>query len=225
VAVNVLSTITDYAVNYPEQLYDYFKSAGIQWIQFFPALDTKTSGLDKTRSFAPDPKAYGRFLTIMFDLWIQDYTSGKEAPVIRFFENVFHSYVGLASPECTFMKTCGVYLVAEHNGDIYSCDYYVDHPYKLGSIHQNELIEMLNGQPQQLFGEAKNKLHASCVSCKWLKLCNGGCPRYRSAGAYFYCESMKMFFTHTNETFKFLAAQWLQNQTRHAAYDFSRHII
>jgi radical SAM protein with 4Fe4S-binding SPASM domain len=35
---------------------------------------------------------------------------------------------------CVFEETCGLGLALEHNGDLYSCDHFVEPDYLLGNI-------------------------------------------------------------------------------------------
>jgi len=40
VAVNAMSCITDNSSNYAEELYNYYKSIGLKWMQFIPIVET-----------------------------------------------------------------------------------------------------------------------------------------------------------------------------------------
>ena len=83
----------------------------------------------------------------------------------------FYTYVGLVSPECTMMKTCGPYIVVEHNGDVYSCDFFVEPKWKLGNIKTGKMINMLNSKKQAQFALAKAQLPIDCRKCTWLRHC------------------------------------------------------
>ena len=39
---------------------------------------------------------------------------------------------------CIHAPTCGYGPVLEHNGDLYSCDHFVEPHYRLGNIHQTQ---------------------------------------------------------------------------------------
>ncbi len=41
-------------------------------------------------------------------------------------------------------ETCGNALALEHNGDLYSCDHFVEPKYLLGNIKQQHLIELVS---------------------------------------------------------------------------------
>ncbi len=222
VEVNILSCITQKNAGAADVLYDYFAREGYGWLQVNPVMERDISGQPK--DFSVDPKELGRFYCRIFDRWFDDYASGRHAPVIRFIENAFHVHLGFGMPECSFMKECGVYLVVEHNGDVYSCDFFVNTEDKLGNIHDSRLIDMLNSEQQHNFGQRKRNLNEECLTCPWQSMCYGGCPKYRdpvSQNSYF-CEAYKTFFAYSNERFQLLAKLWRQQSTgRKGTFDAS----
>ena len=42
---------------------------------------------------------------------------------------------------CVFEETCGFGLALEHNGDLYSCDHFVEPDYLLGNIRDVHMLE------------------------------------------------------------------------------------
>ena len=56
---------------------------------------------------------------------------------------------------CIFSPTCGEALALEHNGDLYSCDHYVEPGYRLGNIKETPLAELVDSERQRAFGQAK----------------------------------------------------------------------
>jgi len=210
VNVNALILFNDYSVQFPEQIYQYHKSLGLNFMQFIPCVETDE---DRILPFSVNPENYGKALIKLFDLWISDFTDGYPATSIRFFDSVFHTYVNLMPPECTLMQECGIYVVIEHNGNVYSCDFFVDDKWKLGNIKEKRILEMLNSETQNEFGYLKVELPDECINCKWLKHCRGGCPKDRilnvdSGKLNYLCPAFKMFFKHSDKKFKELAAKW-----------------
>ena len=68
----------------------------------------------------------------------------------------------------------------EHNGDLYSCDHYVEPDYLLGNITEKPLAEMVQSEEQRAFGMAKlSTLPDYCRGCEVRFACNGGCPKNR----------------------------------------------
>ena len=81
---------------------------------------------------------------------------------------------------CIFEETCGSALAMEHNGDLFSCDHYVEPDYLLGNIEEIPLIEMVGSARQQEFGAHKrDSLPNYCLECEVRFVCNGGCPKNR----------------------------------------------
>jgi uncharacterized protein len=218
VAANAMCCLTSYSVHFPEELYAYFKSLGYTFMQFIPIVETDKNDLSKAASFSVSAVDYGQFLIRIFDLWLSDFKNGIPTTYIRHFESVFHTYVGLQAPECTIMKECGPYVVIEHNGDVYSCDFFVEPRWRLGNIKHDRIINMLNSKKQQTFGAAKAALPRECITCPWLRHCYGGCTKDRIKDPADYrkprfCASYKMFFKHADATLKQMAAQWKEQQT------------
>ena len=46
-------------------------------------------------------------------------------------------------------------MALEHNGDLYSCDHFVEPEHLLGNIAETHLVELLASKPQRAFGAAK----------------------------------------------------------------------
>ena len=88
--------------------------------------------------------------------------------------------------------------VVEHNGDVYPCDFFVDHRWLLGNIHEDSFEELANSERFKEFVDQR-KLRADCVNCPWLRYCNGGCQKHIQAGRNYFCESYKMFFEHADD--------------------------
>ncbi len=219
VATNALVVVNDYSVNFPEEIYAYHKALGLNYMQFIPCVETDPKDPTKAASFSVTAEQYGTFLTKVFDLWHADIADGVASTSVRYFDSVFHRYVGLEAPDCTLMKSCGAYLVVEHTGDVYACDFYVENEWKLGNLKTHTLEKMLNSSRQTEFGEMKAALPKECIPCEWLKKCQGGCTKDRirdprDLGSNHFCESYKMFFAHADKKLTVLADQWMINQGR-----------
>lgn len=222
VEVNALTVVNDYSARFPDEIYAFHKSLGLAFQQYIPCLEREPADRSKPTSFSVVPQDYGTFLCRLFDLWTADFKDGAPTTSIRFFDSLFHAYVGLQPPECTLLKECGIYVVIEHNGDVYSCDFFVDPEWKLGSIRDGRIIDMLNSARQNKFGRVKSDLPGECRACRWLSLCRGGCPKDRmflssGAGLNYFCPSFKMFFAHADTRFKKIAEEWRTQQALAAA--------
>jgi uncharacterized protein len=169
--------------------------------------------------FSVSPEAYGEFLKKIFDLWWADFRNGKPTTFVRYFDSVFFNYVGMEPPDCELKRACGVYVVVEHNGDVFSCDFFVEPRWKLGNVMEDQLSALLNSDRQFNFGQVKTVLPKECLTCRWLPFCWGGCPKDRlrdprDKGSNHFCQSYKMFFEHADQRLRKLAENWLRQYRR-----------
>jgi len=210
VEVNAVSVVNNHSVLFAREIYEFHKTVGLAYMQFIPCLDDA--------EHMPQARAYGKFLCDLFDLWTADFKNGAPTTSVRFFDAVFYNFVGLPAPQCTLLPECGNYLVVEHNGDAFSCDFFVEPKWKLGNIKKKSLSEMFNSQMQNEFGKLKAAMPEECRICEWLKYCFGGCTKERSQSQEnknisYFCESYKMFFEHAGGWLKQFAENWKNRQT------------
>jgi len=217
VEVNALVVVSDYSVQFPGEIYDFHKAHGLNFMQFIPCVETDPQDPGRATNFSVSGPAYGKFLCELFDRWLGDFRYGEPTTSIRWFDSVFYSYVDLPAPECTLLPECGVYVVVEHNGDVFACDFFVDSAHRLGNVQNDRLIDLLNAPRQTEFGAAKRQLPPACVECPWLKHCWGGCPKDRrndprDQGLNHFCEAFQIFFRHADEPLKKMAREWQKQQ-------------
>lgn len=217
---NAMAVINDFNVDYPLDFYRFFKGIGCQYIQFAPIVERTTPegalcsvGQEGVMTdFSIDGERWGHFLCALFDEWVKQ-DVGKV--FVQLFDATLANYMGVTPGICTMAKQCGHAGVMEYNGDVYCCDHFVFPEYKLGNIHRRTLIEMMTSERQKEFGRAKlESLPGQCKGCKWLRLCNGECPKNRFArtangepGLNYLCEGYRMFFEHTAPFFEFMKAE------------------
>ena len=115
---------------------------------------------------------------------------------------------------CVHARTCGDAVALEHNGDLYSCDHYVEPNYLLGNITQGRtMLELVDSPRQRAFGTAKlDSLPAYCRACDVRFACNGGCPKDRilrtpdgEPGLHYLCEGYQLFFRHVDAPMRVMA--------------------
>lgn len=213
VAVNALVVVTDYSVRFAHEIYQYHKNLGLTHMQFIPCVEADKKDPNSVSSFSVASEPYGRFLCQLFDLWMDDFTGLTPATSIRFFDSIFYRYMGLSAPECTLLPECGNYVVVEHNGAVFCCDFFVQPEWRLGNVMESNLSGMLNSQKQWQFGRRKAYVPGACAHCRWLSHCRGGCPkdRLRGTGAKeqnHLCLAYKTFFEYSDERFRNLAESW-----------------
>jgi uncharacterized protein len=125
---------------------------------------------------------------------------------VQLFDVQLGIWMGLGSSLCVFKETCGAALALEHNGDLYSCDHFVDPEHLLGNITQTHMVELLASPAQRAFGDAKrDTLPRQCRECPVLFACRGECPKNRVAttadgelGLNHLCGGYLHFFTHVD---------------------------
>lgn len=217
VSVNALTVVNDYSVGFPREIYDFHKDNGLAYMQFIPCVENAPGQPEGMAPFSVPPEPYGAFLCTLFDLWLADFADGLPTTSIRFFESLIFVYAGLTPPDCTLCNRCGSYVVVEHNGDVFSCDFFVEPGWRLGNVMEGRLDAMLNGRRQTDFGKAKAVRPKVCRDCPWAPVCKGGCPKDRRhtprAGHLNHlCPGMKRFFAHADPDLHRLAQEARQRQ-------------
>lgn len=191
VPYNVLALLNNVNVKDPKGLYSGLKKEGHRYLQFIPCIEYDPNKNEPT-SYSITPEEYGRFLIEVFDEWVKDIPH----VFVRDFEDIMIREVTGASPNCVYSE-CGQYLVVEYNGDVYPCDFYVDHEWLLGNIHEYTIEELVNGEKFKEF-IGNRQLHSKCESCPWLRYCNGGCQKHMRVDRNYFCDSYRMFFEHAD---------------------------
>ncbi|MCP4700008.1 MAG: SPASM domain-containing protein, partial [Gammaproteobacteria bacterium] len=121
---------------------------------------------------------------------------------------------------CVFAPTCGNALALEHNGDLYSCDHFVEPNYLLGNLNKTPLVELVASDKQRQFGQAKkDTLPRYCRECKVRFACHGGCPKNRllktpagEPGLNYLCAGYKIFFHHIDRPMRIMAELLRRNR-------------
>jgi uncharacterized protein len=117
-----------------------------------------------------------------------------------------------SSGMCVFEETCGYGLALEHNGDLYSCDHFVEPDYLLGNIRDVHMLQMVGSEEQTKFGlDKRDSLPRYCLDCDVRFACHGECPKNRfietpdgEPGLNYLCAGYKGFFHRVSEPLKIL---------------------
>jgi len=216
---NVLTTVNRVNGDYPLEVYRFLRDeVGTTWMQFIPVVERINSdGLTiyqegttvSERSVGPEQ--FGRFLSVIFDEWVR---RDVGTIYVQTFEAALSNWLGLAnSGMCVFNATCGTGLAIEHNGDLYSCDHFVEPKYLLGNIQQTHMIELVASPQQIQFGlDKRDTLPRYCRECDVRFACHGECPKNRfietpdgEPGLNYLCAGFKEFFHHIDFPMKLMA--------------------
>jgi uncharacterized protein len=209
----ILCVVNSVNVNFPLEVYRFFKSINAEFITFLPLVEKQTSGEKIVSERTVPAKAFGVFLCAIFDEWK---TSDIGTVKIQIFEEALRTAFGLEHSLCIFKPVCGRVPVIERNGDFYPCDHFVDPVHHIGNIRQKSLSEMLECPAQKEFGLSKfNTLPELCLNCEVLNFCNGACPKDRfnetpegESGLNYLCEGYKLFFNHCKPFVEDVAEVW-----------------
>ncbi len=234
VDVNVLCTV--HATNQSRGLdvYRFFRDEmGVEFVQFIPIVERTTETLlpvanlgwstertegrplytqqgTYTTDRSVDPGGYGQFLIEVFDEWVK-HDVGRV--YVQMFDVALANWHGEPPGLCIFSETCGLALALEHNGDLYSCDHFVEPDYLLGNINLTPMIDLVASDQQRDFGLAKrDTLPQFCLDCDVRFACHGGCPRNRftktqsgEEGLNYLCPSYQDFFHHIDPAMKMMS--------------------
>ena len=215
VEFNILATVHAANGDHGLEVYRFFRDeVGARYLQFIPIVErdneTGFQEGDALTGRSVTPQQYGRFLMAMFDEWIKRDVGQM---FVQTFDGVLASYVRGRSTLCVFSPTCGEGAALEHNGDLYSCDHFVEPKHLVGNILETPLAELMGSEKQRTFGRDKqDTLPQYCRDCRWLFACNGECPKNRVSqtpdgelGLNYLCEGLKAFFEHTEQPMQIMA--------------------
>ena len=152
-------------------------------IQFIPIVERENeTGFQEGNTVTDrsvDPEAWGRFLSTVFDEWVR--TRRRHACSCR--TSTPRSRRGSARrpPLCIFGETCGNALALEHNGDLYSCDHFVEPDYLLGNITDDPHGRARRPRPSSAPSAmpSATRCRSTAASCDVRFACNGECPKNR----------------------------------------------
>jgi uncharacterized protein len=230
---NILCTVNAANEHHGREVYRFFRDQlGAKWIQFIPIVEraseetlaianqgwsdtpgtkrllyTQTGNLVTERTVGGEQ--YGRFLIDVFEEWVRHDIG---TVYVQLFDVTLEAFFG-RNLLCIHAPTCGDGPALEHNGDLYSCDHFVEPKFLLGNIHQTHMVELIASPRQRKFGtDKRDTLTQQCVDCKVRHLCNGGCPKDRftlskdgEEGQNYLCAGLELFFMHTGPAFTAMA--------------------
>ncbi|MHB8296572.1 MAG: anaerobic sulfatase maturase [Acidimicrobiales bacterium] len=236
---NALTTVHGANERHGLEVYRFLRDeAGAKFMQFIPIIERATpetlplveagwgeqagGGAKKRRRFlyvqqgdsvtsrTVSAGGYGRFLVEVFEDWVRHDVGSV---FVQSFDVALANWMGLPPGLCVHSETCGLALAIEHNGDLYSCDHFVEPDHLLGNITEHDMAELVASPKQRSFGAAKrDSLPRTCQECDVRFACQGGCPKDRfTTGAYgepglnYLCPSYKELFHHISGAMRTMA--------------------
>jgi len=233
VDINILCTLHAANADHPVEVYRFFRDElQATFLQFIPIIERATAetlsianqgwgerpggvrplylqegSLVTERSVTAEQ--YGRFFIGVFEEWVRR-DVGKV--YVQMFDVTLGAHLGQYSL-CIHAPTCGLALALEHNGDLYSCDHFVEPKYLLGNIRETPMLDLIVSDQQRKFGQDKlDSLPRYCRECEVRFACHGGCPKDRfirtpdgDPGLNYLCAGFKRFFGHVDRPMRIMA--------------------
>ena len=210
VEYNTLTLINRLTAEHPDEIFDFLVGLGIRYLQFIPCVEVDPHS-GAIAEFSVTPKQYGDFLCRLFDRWI---AFGPEKLSIRDFDSILTHCVGGRHTICTFDRQCSQYIVIEHTGDVFPCDFFVEPKWRLGNIFETPIEQLAACARKKEFARKKANLANKCLVCRHLAICRGGCMKDRApfdkdnyGRESYFCESYRRFFDYALPRFLQVAAQ------------------
>jgi len=223
VEFSVLVLLNNKNAEHPERLFDFLIENELTYLQFIPCVEREPS-TKRIADFSITPKQYGDFLCRLFDLW---YEYGPEKLNIREFDSLVTYYVMGKHTICTYSKQCTGFVVVEHSGEAFCCEFFVERTWRLGNMLETPLEKLAASSIKRAFARQKQNLCNRCLLCSHLDICRGGCMKDRIrtlchsergeesplgfdkncfGQENYFCESYKQFFDYTIPRFMQIAA-------------------
>ena len=198
VQFNILCLLTDRNIKSPVELYNFFRSHDFKFLQFINCYERDyMSGA--LRAFSVRGEETGEFYIKLFDEWFnKDFFNVS----IRFFEDILLYLVDGVKASCCYNQECSSYLVVEHNGDCYPCDFFVSEEWKIGNLMKSGVREISNSPQRAKFSSLKADVAEACRECRIASFCKGDCTRFRYLpktgykNLSEYCTAIKMVYCH-----------------------------
>ncbi len=194
VAVNALCVVHDVNAGHPREVFDHLVGLGFDHLQFLPCVEFGPGGAP--RPWTITGRQWGEFLSGIFEAW----RDGGLAVSVRNLDAVLQRLVDDAPGDCTMDDSCRQYLVVEHDGGYYPCDFAVAPDRRLGNVMTMTPAEAMATTGMAEFGRGKAPTSPACGDCRHFDVCRGGCPARRdpreATAREWLCEGTLAFLDH-----------------------------
>ncbi len=137
------------------------------------------------------PEAFADFLIALFEAWL---AHGDPSVRIALFDHLFQSMTGHAPEVCYFSGRCTSIVGVGPDGTVIPCTRPFASQYSFGNLADTPLPQLLEGQAFRGFAAAELAGRQPGGSCRWERMCMGGCPHERLDahgqavdGSHVYC--------------------------------------
>jgi len=213
VEFNILVLVSQANVGRAREVYRFLRDEGFYYQQYIPCVEFLSDGSPAPWSITGEE--WGRFHIDLYDEWQQNDTRRVS---IRYFDSILQLLVNGRYAQCTMGGNCAGYLVVEHNGDVYPCDFFVTDELRLGNIHTHNWRELATSPLRRKFAAGKTRWPEDCARCEYLPYCSGDCMKHRPPGqTSVLCSGTKAFLDHALPGFRRLGTEYLAaNQAERA---------
>lgn len=185
----IISVIHNEHIGNASQYIAEIQCRGIQYLDVHPSFGNKAEVIKPLK-----PKDFSDFAVDLFEAWLEN---GNPKIRINLFDDFLKGYFFHVPDTCYFAGTCSKIVAVEANGDVVPCTRPFDRSlYSFGNIQSSSLQSIREGSIFARFKEQDKHAQLSKNKCKWVHLCNNGCPQHRAdydgkqdiSGSNFYCE-------------------------------------
>ena len=223
---NCLTTVNAANAEHGGEVYRFLRDdCGAEFMQFIPVVEVQGG---RVSEHSVSGEAFGRFMIEVFDEWVRQDVG---TVFVQHFDTALGHWLGIPDAGlCVHAEECGRSVALEHNGDLYSCDHFVEPEHLIGNLADGRTLLQIVDSPQQVaFGRAKKStLPRMCRDCDVRFACNGGCPKDRilttpdgEPGLNHLCAGYLDFFHHIDEPMTHMAT--LLRQGREASEVMVQH--
>ncbi len=183
-----LTVVTKNSLGQAERILDFLASMHPKGMAFLPCVD---------RGPSLNSGEFGGFMVELFDAWVS--LDNPTLPV-REFHHILNGMLNLShTKDCQFAGDCPRHINVAPDGKVSACDQYIGKPEGyLGDLSTESLREILSSERYIKFRSRALDIPEECTQCRYLALCNGGCPYRREPKNTldYFCEDRKMLFGH-----------------------------
>lgn len=185
--LGVITQLNNNNINHIDDLYHWFRNADMSF---------KYSRIRSTDRYSRElnDDVYINSLKRLFDLWIND--DSQRINILNFRELIQMLITGKSS-SCCYQNDCNI-LSFTNKGEIYFCDRFQEKGL-VGVYTKNSVDDVVRNIYSNIksYVETENVM---CDSCKYSRLCNGGCLFNRISGYQKHeCYVTKSLLTYIEE--------------------------
>lgn len=177
---NILVTLTNTAARHPEKMWKWIVENDFRHVQFTPCL----AGLDETERnpYALTPERFASFYTRLFKLWEEAFLRNDYYSV-KLIDDLINLLAFGEVNACGLTGLCMPQFVAEADGSVYPCDFYMLDEWKAGDLTRETPDEIRRSDTYRAF-VSRPQNRALCADCPYRQICGGNCPRMRASVCY-----------------------------------------